>query len=110
MTGYDWRNADEFPVRCANCKHWDPDYKLTRTWDRNGKYVSVKYGWCKRNAVQVEDAGEACAMMGENGDCREYDDAFEPTDYAILEYEEWLRDSEDMYRTKEAAWREWKVS
>lgn len=108
MTGYDWRNADEFPVRCANCKHWDRDDRYTRGRDDCKGYIH--YGTCKRNAVKVEYAGSSLALMAEDGDCREYDDVFEPTEYAILEYEEWLRESEDMYRTKEAAWREWKVS
>lgn len=73
---------------CLNCAHWDLANTFMLPVYKDGKLVCHKeYAACKVNAV-TPDAPDCLPMMGMDGNCECYDDAFSPAaDYLAFRHE-----------------------
>lgn len=97
---------DDMDRICGNCKHWQASKTIALPTPKGYKPCAP----CGKQAVTCEDAGVCCVMLSEDGNCKLFDDVFEPTKEAIDEYNREQEDWEDYQKTREEAWRTWKAS
>ena len=66
---------------CGNCEHWD-----VRAAERMGIASGLRLAPCAMRAVRLDGAGQGgLVLCGPDNHCREYDEAFEPSQDFVSE-------------------------